>query len=354
MNLHQIFILVPSAHPTGPIKGAYALANALVDSRRVTLVTLKAGPGVEACLDERVTTLSLAGTRGGWRGRIRAYRELLRAAGGRHMVASISLLFSADLVNGCCSRQAVIVSSVRGNLVQNYRMDYGPPGVIWALLHLASLRRFDHITAMTQEMARQVQRYARKVPVVIGNFVDEQELARYRVAAPPSGPLRFVFVGSLTHRKQPLLVLKAVAQLRNGGVDLDAEVIGDGPLRPKLIDEIGRLSAGDIVRLHGHLPRPYDLVARADALVLPSISEGVSRAALEAMHLGVPVVMRAADGSAEVLNGRNGVAFQDDRELPVAMLAAARLSRSAKVRESLLPEMFRQETAVRQYLKLVK
>ena len=46
--MRQIFITVPSPHPTGPIKGAYALANALAAERQVTLVTLKRGPGADA------------------------------------------------------------------------------------------------------------------------------------------------------------------------------------------------------------------------------------------------------------------------------------------------------------------
>ena len=50
----DIFILVPSPHPTGPVKGAFALANALAPIRRVVLVYLKDGPGVDANLDTRV------------------------------------------------------------------------------------------------------------------------------------------------------------------------------------------------------------------------------------------------------------------------------------------------------------
>ena len=78
----NIFILVPSPSPSGPVKGAYALANALVKERDVTLVSLKPGPGVSATLDSRVIQLSLAGVNAGWTGWVRAYRAKLEAAGG--------------------------------------------------------------------------------------------------------------------------------------------------------------------------------------------------------------------------------------------------------------------------------
>ena len=156
----QIFIIVPSPHPTGPVKGAYALANALADTRRVTMVTLKRGPGVDAPLDHRVSRRTLADIDGGWRAKLKTYRAWLAAAGGRAEVASISMCLSADAVNCFCRSQALTIASVRGNLIRNYGMDYGITGRPLAIAHLAALRRVDHTVAFTAAMARQVAWYA--------------------------------------------------------------------------------------------------------------------------------------------------------------------------------------------------
>ena len=348
-----VFILVPSPHPTGPVKGAYALANALAPLRRVVLVFLKPGPGVHAPLDERVEVVSLSQTQGGFRGRLNAYRKLLNSAGGREHVGSISMCLSADLINRFCREWAVTCASVRGNLMQNYRNDYGWPGTFLAVGHLLALRAFDHVIAMTDAMAGQIRSISAMQAQVIGNFVDESALECYRQTKPyTKGGLRFVFVGSFSRRKQPELVIDAVEKLAEHDVQLD--MIGDGPLRHAIECAIVSRGLQDKVRLHGQLSNPYPIIAQADAFVLPSRSEGVSRAALEALHLGVPCVLRDVDGNAELLDGPDaGTLFSHDEDLAAAMLKAAtsglRLSRS-----SLLSSAFRQATAAGRYLTLLE
>lgn len=351
----KVFVLVPSFHPTGPIKGALALANELAAQQEVCMVSLKPGPGVDARVHERVTMVCLA-DRGRWHRRIRAYRRMLREAGGRPAVASVSFCFSADLANLACRRDAVICSSVRGNLAQNYRLDHGYKGLLVATAHLALLRGFDHVVAMSASMAEQVRRMAGRRPAVIGNFVDESVLERYRVSrAGRTGAYRFVFVGSLSRRKQPLLLLEAVAGLRGQGVEVHLDIIGDGPLRAEVEQATAGADLGKVVRLHGYLAEPYSLVAEADCMVLPSLSEGMSRAILEALYLGVPCVLRDVDGHDEIVQpGYNGLLFARDDALAAAMVEAAAWSRTAITgQSSLLPVQCRQREAAQRYLELV-
>jgi len=351
-----VFILVPSPHPTGPVKGAYALANALAPLRQVVLVFLKAGPGVEAPLDDRVEVVSMAQSPGGWRERLSAYRELLRSAGGREHVGSVSMCLSADWINRFCRAQAVTCASVRGNLLQNYRYDYGIPGTLLAVGHLIALRSFDHVVSMTEAMSRQIRSLTGIRSKVIGNFVDERELELYRAPAQKdSTGLRFVFVGSLTSRKQPELLIQAIRDLLNQGHDVQLDLIGEGPLRQAIETAISSHELSWRIRLHGQLANPYLLIAAADAFVLPSYSEGVSRAALEALHLGVPSVLRDVDGNSELLTmPQAGMMFSRDEELPDAMIKAATYGRFRSVKSSLLPSLFRQDNAAIRYLALIE
>lgn len=353
----KIFILVPSDSATGPIKGAYALANALAGRREVTLVSLKKGTGAHADLDERVKRICLADSEAGFGGRLRLYRRLLAAAGGRQGAASISMCLSADAFNLLCSRQAVICSSIRGNLVGAYRMSYGRIGVLVAAIHLAALRYFDCVGAMTEAMAKQIASFSGKQPAVIGNFVDEALLAPFVTDRQKEGAWRFAFVGSLTVLKQPGLIVAALAELKALGHEVRGDFLGDGPLRETLHDEIVRHGLSDLISLHGFLSSPYEPLAQADVMVLPSLSEGVPRAALEALYLGVPCVLRDADGNAEfIAENVNGALFSRDEDLAAAMLRAARISRqSAGARPAnLLPEKFRQDKAAGMYLDLVE
>lgn len=348
-----IFILVPSPFPTGPIKGAYALANALALSRRVVLVFLKDGPGVNAPLSERVEVVSLSQVPGGRLGRLGAYRKLLENAGGRADVGSVSMCLSADWINMFCRRSAVTCASVRGNLLQNYQLDYGWCGRPLALVHMLSLRTFDHVVAMTRPMAKQLESLAGLRPHVIGNFVDEAALDCRRPArAAMSGPLRFIFVGSLSMRKKPDLLVSAMGKIQDGVACLD--IVGEGPLRTSLERLIVSRGLNNRIILHGQVADPYAIMAGADAFVLPSCSEGVSRAALEALHLGVPCVLRDVDGNAELLTEPNsGALFQRDEDLLPTMLKVAALARARSVPKSLLPPVFQQSVAAGQYLTLL-
>jgi glycosyltransferase involved in cell wall biosynthesis len=351
-----VFILVPSPHPTGPVKGAYAMANALVFSRRVVMVYLKDGPGVDANLDERVEVISLSEIRSGWRNRLQAYRKLLLEAGGRAKVGSISMCLSADLLNRFCADQAVICASVRGNLMRNYRHDYGMCGTLFAVAHLLALRSFDHVVAMTGAMSKQVWSVTGIRSKIIGNFVDEDALERFRGTIPNcKAILHFVYVGSLTNRKQPTLLVQAIESLINQGHHVKLDMIGDGPLRNIISSMLLINGLKEHIQLHGHLASPYRLIADADAFILPSCSEGISRAALEALYLGVPCVLRDVDGNAELLSEPNaGGLFIDDLDLPRAMFEAASLGHTRSLKSSLLPPSFRQSSAAMQYLELIE
>jgi glycosyltransferase involved in cell wall biosynthesis len=350
--MRQIVIVVPSMSPTGPVKGAVALANALAPMRGVSLVALRSGPGVDAPIAPGVQILTGPG---GFRDAVRLLRDALHMMGGGKGAVVISFCLPADLATMFARNRARWVSSIRGNLPRNYRFDFGIAGPAIAAAHLCALRAADEAVAMTRSMADQVTTFLGRRPRVIGNFVDEAPLDQVRSARSGGDVLRYVFLGSLSYRKQPLAVVDAVADLRQRGVQVALDIIGTGPLLSPVQARISSRGIEEHVILHGQCADPYPILAGADALVLPSLSEGVSRAALEALQLGVPVVMRDVDGSSElVVQGRNGVLFGDPGRLADAMLNAASLRCKLQGDVSLLPSTFRQEACARAYLELAE
>jgi len=351
----DIFILIPSLSPEGPVKGAIALANALVKKRNIVLAVLKPGKGAYAPIDQGVKVILLYEF-GGWYKRLCEYKKCLKSAGSKNNVVSISSCFSADLFNLLCRRCAIICSSVRGNLPYNYRSEYGWKGALLAIVHLLLMRGFHHVVAMTRSMAMQVAGFLGRLPAIIGNFVDEDALEKFRQKTSNSGAFRFVFVGSLTVRKRPLLLIDALEKLIFQGYDVTADFVGEGPLKDVIESELGARGMRNVICMHGQLKELHHIVASADVFVLPSTSEGVSRACLEALYLGVPTVLRDVDGNSELIeSGVNGFLFNDDADLLAAMLSAAELSRNqldAKV--SLLPPSFSQTFAAEAYLELVE
>jgi glycosyltransferase involved in cell wall biosynthesis len=120
---------------------------------------------------------------------------------------------------------------------------------------------------------------------------------------------RLVCVGRLCEQKGQLRLLEALGQLKATGVPFDMVLAGDGPMRPDVEREIGRLGLDAQVRVTGWVSnnavRKHILDARA--LVLPSFAEGLPVVLMEALALGRPVVSTYVAGIPELVeNGVNG------------------------------------------------
>jgi glycosyltransferase involved in cell wall biosynthesis len=351
----KFFIIVPAAVKESPVKGAVALANELSRHRSVTFITLKKGAEEYHSLDEGIDRVSLW-TAGSWPSRLLALRSLLKKSGGRNSVGSISLCLSSDFMNSFCHDLAVTCSSVRGNLPKVYSETYGKLGKFIAYRHIKRLRRLDHVVSMTTSMAQLVESVIGRSSPIIGNFLDEPLLEQFRRKIPNEGPLKFVYTGSLDRGKRPELLIQAVRTLHNMNVDVKLDIYGDGPLLRTLKEMAATLMDPQAVCFYGYISLPFPGVAGADALVLPSVSEGTSRSVLEALFLGVPCVLRNVDGNSELVNPYfNGALFDKDEKLAQIMLNTARWSRREGLfRTVLVPDRYRQQTAVKKFIDLLE
>jgi glycosyltransferase involved in cell wall biosynthesis len=114
-------------------------------------------------------------------------------------------------------------------------------------------------------------------------------------------------VGALRAEKAQVDLVRAVHELSSRGVDAGAIIVGDGPQRPDIEQEIRRLGVERQVRLVGEVRdvRPY--LAAMDVFVLPSTAvETFSNAVLEAMAMSCPVVASRVGGMEEMLQYGGG------------------------------------------------
>ena len=115
---------------------------------------------------------------------------------------------------------------------------------------------------------------------------------------PRHGPL-LVTVGNLIPLKGNHLVIEALAQVPGAMLVL----AGKGPQAEALRQMAGRLGLADRVLMPGGLA-PADLanlLAAADAMVLPSEREGLANAWIEALACGTPLVITDVGGAREVV-----------------------------------------------------
>jgi glycosyltransferase involved in cell wall biosynthesis len=96
-------------------------------------------------------------------------------------------------------------------------------------------------------------------------------------------------------------LLEALAMLAPRYPRLRCLLLGDGRLRPALEAQIARLGLAERVHLAGFRDDVLSLVSACDAFCLPSLSEGLPYALLEAAGLGCPLIVSAVGGMAELL-----------------------------------------------------
>ena len=113
------------------------------------------------------------------------------------------------------------------------------------------------------------------------------------------GPL-ILSVGHLIERKGHALAIDAMRGLPGATL----LIVGEGALRSQLEAQIAAAGLGGRVRLLGPLPQDQlpELFAAADAMVLPSASEGLANVWVEALACDTPIVITDAGGAREVVD----------------------------------------------------
>ncbi|MBC8006864.1 MAG: glycosyltransferase family 4 protein [Prolixibacteraceae bacterium] len=111
--------------------------------------------------------------------------------------------------------------------------------------------------------------------------------------------------------KNHLQLIEAIGALRGRGIAARALLIGDGEMRPAIEARARELGLSDAVLITGLQKDVRPFLAASDTVVLCSQTvETFSLAALEAMALGLPVVLSEIGGAAEMVRpGGNGFLF---------------------------------------------
>lgn len=131
------------------------------------------------------------------------------------------------------------------------------------------------------------------------------------------GPLRLIYTGRLERFQKRTLALPRIVQaLRLRGIEAELTIIGDGPARDD-VSALGARIGGVTVRPSVHSSELLPHLAHADLFVLPSRSEGLGLARLEASLAGcAPVVCAGSGGATEgIAHGIEGLIAPANAEL---------------------------------------
>ncbi|WP_210466233.1 glycosyltransferase [Rufibacter roseolus] len=127
---------------------------------------------------------------------------------------------------------------------------------------------------------------------VLYNYIEDkffEQASSLPVKPKSNAKLKLVSVGNLKHQKNYPFLIKAFSKLNNQSVCLD--IYGAGPMYNELMDLINKYQLSETVRLQGSVPHLEEVLPTYDAFVMASTVEGFGLAPIEAMAMGLPLLL---------------------------------------------------------------
>ena len=179
------------------------------------------------------------------------------------------------------------------------------------------VKYFDYVFAIGEECAAYYKIWSKQWKVVPFMYCTALPLSLLTLSSSHANSLSICFVGSLDRRKNVGCLLQAAEILKTRSVRLHVDIVGDGPLRDKLVSQASSICSEMVeIRFLGALPmrETQIIIASNDVLVLPSLHDGWGAVINEAMALGtVPVSSNKCGAKAIVKKSGFGGIFEVGR-----------------------------------------
>lgn len=181
-------------------------------------------------------------------------------------------------------------------------------------------RKAEKIIAVSRksaELLRQFRPKYRDKVVAVHNLTDVEHVRKQAMGERvlPKEGFHLVTCGRLAEVKGIDWAILACRQLLSeGDTDIHWWILGDGPLRNQLTNQIEEAGLGAHVHLLGVRENPYPYMAAADLYVQPSREECYSVAVLEAKALCKPILATIPAAEEQLCSGVNGLLCEPNPE----------------------------------------
>jgi glycosyltransferase involved in cell wall biosynthesis len=238
-----------------------------------------------------------------WRKRVQNWHQLLPFAGLRSDIiyfpwnsAAISYLPLFDL-------GFPVVLSCRGSQVNVAPL--GPQGSELKKDLSKTFRKAAATHCVSEAILNEATKYGLnpQKATVIRPAVDPEFFSPPAEDSNQRDTFRITTTGALIWKKGYEYALQSIRVLKDRGINLQFNILGDGPERDRVVFTIHDLELNDVVQLHGQNSpeKVREVLRNSDVFLLSSLTEGISNAVLEAMACGLPVVTTDCGGMREAV-----------------------------------------------------
>tara|TARA_B110000003_G_scaffold124303_1_gene126628 strand:- start:448 stop:1578 length:1131 start_codon:yes stop_codon:yes gene_type:complete len=179
-----------------------------------------------------------------------------------------------------------------------------------------SIKNADLIRSISSFTEEQVKVYGYKDNFVrFPAWINLSKFLEAKTIRDKHDDFKIIFVGSVTDRKNPDLIVKAISELDD---EISLEIIGPTPNKTYL-NELKK-SISNSQHKKNILLTPFIAIdelikkySNADLFILPSKSEGLGRVVIEAQATGCPVLVSSNTGAVDlIIDHETGYIFEND------------------------------------------
>jgi glycosyltransferase involved in cell wall biosynthesis len=247
----------------------------------------------------------------------------------RHVTRHISAV-SPDVVHGhgakggAYARLAAPQAGIRVYTPHGGSLHYGrhtPQGMIYGAAERFMMGRTDLFlfeSAFAREKFQATIGLPRAVVKVVHNGIRKDEMVP---VDPDPNAADLLFVGELRMLKGPDVLISAISELHRQGSNVTAAMVGDGPDRDALLQQVDDVGLGQSIKFLGHLPA-RQAFSKGRLLVVPSRAESLPYIVLEAAGAGLPIIATNVGGIPEIFGTDNGLLAPGNASALAAAIAA--------------------------------
>jgi hypothetical protein len=188
-----------------------------------------------------------------------------------------------------------------------------PTDDVWHSLEMAALERADLLLAPSQLLLDTTARYLgdRMRPAELMPLLFDAEQFPAQRHPRNDGRIRVLFFGRLEARKNPELVLHAIAAARAQGLQVEVTMVGrnNANHRERVMAPLeAQLGVSDVTYIpHTDLDGLRAILAQSDVVILPSRFDNSPMTIFEALSSGVPVITSDQVGTSSWIEPENGL-----------------------------------------------
>jgi len=213
-----------------------------------------------------------------------------------------------DILTALFSNKNVTkITSVVNNPFEDYLMSYGKiTGTIMTTILKLIIPKFNYAIACSQDVKEKVAAKGMRVSGVIYNGIetennispnDETKQKLFQEIAIPTNATIFIFSGYMQNRKLPHIAIEAFNLFEKEYPNTVLLILGDGPE----INTYKNIAKTKKIKFLGFVNNQANYFFISDYYIATSSAEGLPTAVLEAMNMGLPVVLSNIKPHQEIL-----------------------------------------------------